>query len=54
MVGGVRLLLWSKVFMCGLLVLVVLVRGLLLACGFMLVVLVDKVSLHSSLLSFGY
>ena len=33
MVGGVRLLLWSKVFMCGLLVLVVLVRGLLLACG---------------------
>ena len=47
-------MLWLKGFTCGLLVLVVLVRGLLLACGVMLVVLVDKVSLHSSLLSFGY
>lgn len=45
MVGGVRLLLWSKVFMCGLLVLVVLVRGLLLACGRSCVVLVAKVSM---------
>ena len=51
--GGVYLLLWLKGFMCGLLVRVVLVRGLLLACGLLHVALVDTVSLHSSLMSFG-
>ena len=43
--GGVCLLLWLKVSMCGSLVLVALVRGLLLACDRLCVGLVAKVSM---------
>ena len=45
--------LWLSVFICGSLVLSVLVRGLLLACGRSCVVLVAKVSMRAFVLLFG-